>query len=245
MAHGYEPAAGDNVYRKLFVGGLAWETSSDTLRRYFEQFGDIIEAVVITHKNTGRSKGYGFVTFRDAESAQRACANPSPVIGGRRANCNLAYFGRTRPDLPSSGHSRPAIPIFGSSSNSQQVSYGYQQGFLQPQYWYPTYGPGYFNPRGVYNPYEGQHYVQVYGLPGMVNGLYSHGQLSHLLPGRHDNAVVCGYTLPGHIVQFGGSNENGMTASAIPMIQLPFPTGVAASSRTVPDNNSSSFSSYP
>lgn len=59
----------------------------------------------------------------------------------------------------------------------------------------------------------------------MVNGLYSHGQLSHLLPGRHDNAVVCGYTMPGQIVQFGGSNENGMTASAIPMIQLPFPTG--------------------
>jgi hypothetical protein len=52
---------GDTTYTKVFVGGLAWETQSETMRRYFEQFGDILEAVVITDKNTGRSKGYGFV----------------------------------------------------------------------------------------------------------------------------------------------------------------------------------------
>ena len=52
---------GDTTYLKVFVGGLAWETNSETLRRYFEQFGDILEAVVITDKNTGRSKGYGFL----------------------------------------------------------------------------------------------------------------------------------------------------------------------------------------
>lgn len=53
---------GDTTYTKVFVGGLAWETQSETMRRYFEQFGDILEAVVITDKNTGRSKGYGFVS---------------------------------------------------------------------------------------------------------------------------------------------------------------------------------------
>jgi RNA recognition motif-containing protein len=52
---------GDTTYTKVFVGGLAWETQRDTMRNYFEQFGDILEAVVITDKNTGRSKGYGFV----------------------------------------------------------------------------------------------------------------------------------------------------------------------------------------
>lgn len=51
----------DTTYTKIFVGGLAWETQRDTMRRYFEQFGEIQEAVVITDKNTGRSKGYGFV----------------------------------------------------------------------------------------------------------------------------------------------------------------------------------------
>lgn len=54
---------GDTTYTKVFVGGLAWETQSETMRRHFEQFGEILEAVVITDKNTGRSKGYGFVSI--------------------------------------------------------------------------------------------------------------------------------------------------------------------------------------
>lgn len=54
---------GDTTYTKVFVGGLAWETQSETMGRYFEQFGEILEAVVITDKNTGRSKGYGFVSI--------------------------------------------------------------------------------------------------------------------------------------------------------------------------------------
>lgn len=54
---------GDTTLTKIFVGGLAWETQSETLRQYFEQFGEIFEAVVITDKNTGRSKGYGFVSI--------------------------------------------------------------------------------------------------------------------------------------------------------------------------------------
>lgn len=52
---------GDTTYTKVFVGGLAWETQKDTMKTYFEQFGEILEAVVITDKTTGRSKGYGFV----------------------------------------------------------------------------------------------------------------------------------------------------------------------------------------
>ncbi|GLT48301.1 hypothetical protein SLA2020_219340 [Shorea laevis] len=84
---------GDTTYTKIFVGGLAWETKSDSLKRYFQQFGEILEAVVITEKSTGRSKGYGFVTFKDADSARKACQNRSPVIDNRRANCNLAFLG--------------------------------------------------------------------------------------------------------------------------------------------------------
>lgn len=54
---------GDTTYTKVFVGGLAWETHKETMKKYFEQFGDILEAVVITDKSTGRSKGYGFVCY--------------------------------------------------------------------------------------------------------------------------------------------------------------------------------------
>lgn len=59
-AGGYHPPE-DTTFTKIFVGGLAWETQRETMRLYFEQFGEILEAVVITDKHTGRSKGYGFV----------------------------------------------------------------------------------------------------------------------------------------------------------------------------------------
>ncbi|KAG4947248.1 hypothetical protein JHK87_043255 [Glycine soja] len=84
---------GDKTYTKVFVGGLAWETQKETMKKYFEQFGEILEAVVITDKATGRSKGYGFVTFREPEAAMRACVDPAPVIDGRKANYNLASLG--------------------------------------------------------------------------------------------------------------------------------------------------------
>eukprot|EP01018_Ginkgo_biloba_P017933 Gb_39058 [translate_table: standard] len=61
----HESQFGDTTLTKVFVAGLAWETQRETMRRYFEQFGEILEAVVITDKNTRCSKGYGFVTFRD------------------------------------------------------------------------------------------------------------------------------------------------------------------------------------
>ena len=57
---------------KLFCGGLAWATTSDTLRDAFEQFGDIVEAKVVTDRDTGRSRGFGFVTFNDEGSANKA-----------------------------------------------------------------------------------------------------------------------------------------------------------------------------
>jgi len=47
---------------KIFVGGLPYHTTDDTLRLFFEKFGDIEEAVVITDRQTGKSRGYGFVS---------------------------------------------------------------------------------------------------------------------------------------------------------------------------------------
>ncbi|KAG6472635.1 hypothetical protein ZIOFF_070109 [Zingiber officinale] len=57
----YRSRFGDTTWTKVFVGGLAWETPTEELRRHFEPFGDILEAVIISDKATGRSKGYGFV----------------------------------------------------------------------------------------------------------------------------------------------------------------------------------------
>jgi len=59
----YRSQFGDTTFTKVFVGGLAWETPTEEMRRYFEEFGDILEAVIITDKITSKSKGYGFVSY--------------------------------------------------------------------------------------------------------------------------------------------------------------------------------------
>ena len=83
----------DTTFTKLFVGGLPYSTTSDGLRAFFIQFGEIDEAVVINDRETGKSKGYGFVTMSDEAGAQAACKDPNPIIEGRKANVSLAYIG--------------------------------------------------------------------------------------------------------------------------------------------------------
>jgi RNA recognition motif-containing protein len=58
--------------KKLFVGGLNWKTTDDGLRAAFESFGDVSEAKVIMDRETGRSRGFGFVTFSDDTAASTA-----------------------------------------------------------------------------------------------------------------------------------------------------------------------------
>ncbi|EHA8591070.1 RNA-binding protein 24 [Cocos nucifera] len=164
----------DTTYTKIFVGGLAWETQRDTMRRYFEQFGEILEAVVITDKNTGRSKGYGFVTFKDPDSALRACQDPSPVIDGRRANCNLASLGashRTRPPTPRhgmAGRFRPLAAGAGPSiaASTYHGSAATTSYFHQPaQYSYPYSVFGYSGAYSQENMYPTSYY-SLYGGSG-------------------------------------------------------------------------------
>ena len=57
----------DNTFTKLFVGGLPYHTTDETLREFFLQYGDIEEAVVIHDRGTGKSKGYGFVSLTIAD----------------------------------------------------------------------------------------------------------------------------------------------------------------------------------
>lgn len=58
--------------KKLFVGGLSWDTTDDGLRQAFASYGEITEAKVITDRDTGRSRGFGFVTFTQDEDAKTA-----------------------------------------------------------------------------------------------------------------------------------------------------------------------------
>ncbi|THG13907.1 hypothetical protein TEA_016062 [Camellia sinensis var. sinensis] len=355
---------GDTTYTKVFVGGLAWETQSETLRRHFEQYGQILEAVVITDKHTGRSKGlmndfqegvsvnhmkrggcvfsglrdskaetkhwlvelskyascpieenevphfthllqvmglslvrfngktscsvtwleevhcshaiwveevllqsalqlleylcYHYspeenlfqprrndrewkgVTFCDPESAKKACVDPNPVIDGRRANCNLASLGRPQPALPY-GRLRSAMPYFGihqmprgayigSPSIHQPVPFSYQPGVAYPPYGYTSFGPEYAYPQGVYNPHMGQHYLQIYGVPGTVNtNIVPYGQMGHPLSGNHGYPTIQGYVTPGrHVLQYGGPLVSGVTTDTIATTQAPYLAGIPA-----------------
>lgn len=166
----YRSRFGDTTLTKVFVGGLAWETPTEELRRYFEQFGEILEAVIIADKNTGRSKGYGFVTFRDADSARRSVADPNPVIDGRRANCNIASMGRPRPSPPRGRNQVGSI--YQGSSQAVGPSYSRVPAQMPPApsvlyptpFGYLTYPTDYAYQQAMYNPQMTPHYYnQFYG----------------------------------------------------------------------------------
>lgn len=77
--------------KKLFVGGLNWKTTDDGLRAAFEPYGEIAEAKVITDRETGRSRGFGFVTFVDPAAATQAVDQLNgKELEGRRIQVNEA-----------------------------------------------------------------------------------------------------------------------------------------------------------
>jgi cold-inducible RNA-binding protein len=77
--------------KKLFVGSLSWNINDQGLREAFEPFGEISEAVVITDRDSGRSRGFGFVTFIDDEAADKAIsALDGTELDGRPVKVNVA-----------------------------------------------------------------------------------------------------------------------------------------------------------
>jgi cold-inducible RNA-binding protein len=77
--------------KKLFVGGLSWNTTEEGLRRAFEKFGEVVEAKVITDRETGRSRGFGFVTFSGDDSARQAMEGLNDAeLDGRKIKVNWA-----------------------------------------------------------------------------------------------------------------------------------------------------------
>ncbi|QDS72934.1 hypothetical protein FKW77_008169 [Venturia effusa] len=76
---------------KLFVGGLAWHTDDNTLRVKFEEFGQVEEAVVVKDRDTGRSRGFGFVRFaQDAEADAAIAAMNNVEFDGRTIRVDKA-----------------------------------------------------------------------------------------------------------------------------------------------------------
>ncbi|MDJ0841239.1 MAG: RNA-binding protein [Acidobacteriota bacterium] len=76
---------------KLFVGNLSWNTAEEDLRDAFSRFGQIDECRIITDRDTGRSRGFGFITYADPDSAQAAMNEMNgSELDGRSLNVNEA-----------------------------------------------------------------------------------------------------------------------------------------------------------
>lgn len=85
------PEMKERMGNRLFVGSLSWDTDDTGLRAAFERFGQVDDAKVMTDRDTGRSRGFGFVTFADEASAQQAMrAMDGSVLDGRTLAVNEA-----------------------------------------------------------------------------------------------------------------------------------------------------------
>jgi cold-inducible RNA-binding protein len=82
---------GKDMSKKLFVGNLSWDTNDDSLNAAFSTFGEITEATVISDRHSGRSRGFGFVTFVDDEAADKATAELNGTeLDGREIKVDVA-----------------------------------------------------------------------------------------------------------------------------------------------------------
>ncbi|KFB47126.1 heterogeneous nuclear ribonucleoprotein [Anopheles sinensis] len=72
--------------RKLFVGGLSWETSDKELREHFGQYGEIESINVKTDPNTGRSRGFAFIVYKSAASIDKVVAVPEHILNNKKVD---------------------------------------------------------------------------------------------------------------------------------------------------------------
>ncbi|KAF5250018.1 hypothetical protein FANTH_4704 [Fusarium anthophilum] len=165
-------ATKDSVYSnprsnmsKLFIGGLAWHTEEATLRQKFEEFGPVEEAVVVKDRDTGRSRGFGFVRYTQEGDAQKAIATMNNVeFDGRTIRVDKASdngprggFGR------GGGYGRG----FGGPAPYGMAPPGHGYQVPAPNMYAPMpYGRGYPPPQQAYGaPPQGFMPQQQFGYP--------------------------------------------------------------------------------
>lgn len=75
---------------KIFVGGLSWETSKDSLKTYFGGYGEVTDCVIMEDPATKNPRGFGFVTFKDQESVLSVINHPTAhMLDSKKVRMNV------------------------------------------------------------------------------------------------------------------------------------------------------------
>jgi len=84
---------------KMFIGGLSWQTSPESLREYFSKYGEIAEVMVMKDPTTRRSRGFGFVTFSDPAGVDKVLAQGTHELDGKKIDPKVAFPRRAHPKM--------------------------------------------------------------------------------------------------------------------------------------------------
>jgi len=118
---------------KVFIGGLAAEVDKTKLDDYFGQYGQIVDSIVMTDTLSGKSRGFGFVTYADSAAVEELMKNPSFEFFGKKIECKRAQPAATLNRL--------------NRSRSNGARYGQQRG---GRYEAPSYGAPSYISQGTY-----------------------------------------------------------------------------------------------
>jgi len=113
--------------RKLFVGGLTWDTTSDDLREYFSKFGQILDCSIKHDPTTGRSRGFAFLVFDRKEIVEKILSHNEHFVKGRKVDPKPAHRRLTQNNLQhplSSSHPHVNNNNHPSTNNNRKVFIG-------------------------------------------------------------------------------------------------------------------------
>ncbi|KAI8474754.1 MAG: hypothetical protein J3K34DRAFT_382980 [Monoraphidium minutum] len=181
--------------KKIFVGGLAPETTPDQFKAYFEKYGKVIEAQIMVDHNSNRSRGFGFITFEEEASVQHVFnAGPMHELAGKRVEVKSATPKGSGPQGRGG-----AMPAAGGGPGAPGAGRGGAMGALGAAGGAGLY-PGAGGPYGM-----GGYMAPGYMMPGFGGFMPYH-------PAAFPGMMVGGYGYPGYGPGYAAAHMYGQGA---------------------------------